>query len=215
MRQQLQILSVTVCMLLFTGMAKAQFGVGGGLAFNHYKGEGFKGSFPAFQLRLSYDGRSTPFFINAGFNLSPKKVIKNQAVDILTPVGVQENNLQQQATINNAFLHGGYAFAPGDNDDFRVRLFAGASMDFISVKFRWQEPLPASYPKNLYMDTSMTNTKADVGAGVDFRIGSGRLFADLTFAFPLSADDKVPIFVGHRGFSLGYSYTFGGRRNYW
>ncbi|RYY25809.1 MAG: hypothetical protein EOO04_11400 [Chitinophagaceae bacterium] len=212
--------SLLLCSLLTAPAvySKAQFNMGAGLAFNTYKGKGYKKAHPALQARLGYDLKSGKYFVNAGYNFSPSVGRTTAYFSLPNSSGIMEEYyLQQQIRINNAFLHFGYVLFPAEND-FHLRLIFGASMDFINIGYEFDDNLPANFDKSWYSDTTMTGAKIDVGIGADFKIGSGKLFAELMLGLPANTVNDMPYAnptVGHKGFIIGYSYYFGGRRDWY
>lgn len=196
--------------LFFGNQVHAQFNFAGGMAFNNYNGKSYEKMHSGLQFRLGYDAPNSGLFINTGINYSPSVGKLTAYLDDTNP----ESYIQLQRTTNNFFLHFGKSFFAPEND-FHLRLIGGMSIDMINHTYKFGDSITAA-DKKIFTDTSMIGEKIDLGLGIDFRIGEGKLYAEYIMA--LAANEKNgqaydnPA-VTHYGVIFGYIFYIRGRKS--
>jgi len=202
--------------LCFGIQASAQFNIAGGMAFNKYSGSGYYTGLPynkmhsGIQMRIGYDAPNSGYFINAGINYSPSIGKLSAYLDNENP----ESYIQLQRTTNNLFVHWGKSFLAPQND-FHFRLICGVSFDMINHSFKFGDSVSIADQK-LFKDTSMIGEKIDFGAGVDFRIGDGKLYAEYIMSLAANKKNGQDYYnpaVNHYGVILGYIFYIKGRKS--
>lgn len=195
----------------FSGnQATAQFNVAGGMAFNKYSGNGYEKMHSGLQFRLGYDAPNSGYFINGGINYSPSVGKITAYLDDTNP----ESYVQLQRTTNNLFLHWGKSFFAPEKD-FHIRLIVGMSVDMINHTYKFGDSISTA-DKKLFKDTTMIGEKIDLGGGIDFRIGEGKLYAEYIMALAANkknGQDYNNPAVSHYGVIFGYIFYIKGRKS--
>ncbi len=201
----------SILMMIISPQLKAQFNLGGGLVFNRYSNGDFKKVYSGLQMRIGYDLPKKRLFFSAGYNITPTKW---KSTTYLTDDPESYETLVIK--MNNAFFHYGVRlFEPEGN--FHVRLFGGASMDFINCSWEVGENVSASEKKTL-TDTTMQGPKVDLGISLDFKFGNGMFFGEYVLGLPANKVNDQPFdnpTIFHRGMIIGYSYIFESKKTRW
>ena len=203
-----------VFLLLMTGISpqtNAQFNLGGGFVFNRYSNGDFKKVYSGLQLRMGYDLPKKRLFFAAGYNMTPTKW-KGTTYYTESP----ESYETLVVKMNNAFFHYGVRLFDPEGS-FHLRLFGGASMDFINCSWEVGDSVSAAEKKTL-TDTTLQGPKVDLGMALDFKIGKGMFFAEYVLGLPANKVNDQPYdnpTIFHRGMIIGYSYVFESKKTRW
>jgi hypothetical protein len=199
--------------LILSTQTKAQFFLGGGVAFNSYSSG--VGLFPALQPKLGVDYKEGRASIQAGFNFSPF-VQKNKFNAVYVGDNAKTSILYTETlSINNAFLHITYRLGKMENT-FRPKFIFGASSDMIKLKYKTAGTVPKGYTTESNVDDlSLSGPKVDIGIGADIRTTPVDDF-NIEFIFGLKANQVNGMYIynptaSHMGLTLSYSHYFGKR----
>jgi hypothetical protein len=216
MNKKLITIALSIMALFCGSTIKAQFNIGAGFAFNKYGGDYGK-MHPAIQPKIGYHFREWKYFLEAGFNFSPKTGKESFDFIAYNEEGfAMEATITQKVKINNLFFHFGKSFGNPDND-FNFKYFSGISLDYITMDFETSE-VPAGYIVETPESQKLKGIKIDIGIGGDLRMSeSAKIYLDLEVGLPANKMNNVDIpnpTVVHWGVTAGYKLYFGGNRNY-